>query len=298
MTPEERNDVQAVDELKVAQGLAKTLLVRTLAQAVGLDFSRIQFTPDMMPSDILGTELIQEDERGERHLRFVRGPVFAQLILADEINRTPPKTQAALLEAMQEQQVTAAGKTMNARPALRRSSRRRTPSSMEGTYPLPEAQLDRFMYVDYPSEIDEARIVEETTSAYEADLERVLSAEDILRLQGLVRRVPVAEDIVKYAVGLVRATRPRSDSAPSFVKEWVSWGAGPRASQFLVLGAKTRAILDGRYTPTTEDVRSVALATLRHRIVTNFNAEAEGITDVDIVDRLVREVSPAQAVAS
>ncbi len=338
MTPEERNDVQAVDELKVAHdrimseigkvvigqtdviedlligilanghcllvgvpGLAKTLLVSTLARVLDLDFRRVQFTPDLMPSDITGTDVLEtHSETGQRSFRFIKGPVFANIVLADEINRTPPKTQAALLQAMQEHEVTAGGTTYPL-PAPFFVLATQNPIEQEGTYPLPEAQLDRFMFnihVDYPSEVDEARIVEETTSAYEADLERVLSAEDILRLQGLVRRVPVAEDIVKYAVGLVRATRPRSDSAPSFVKEWVSWGAGPRASQFLVLGAKTRAILDGRYTPTTDDVRSVALATLRHRIVTNFNAEAEGITDVDIVDRLVREVSPAQAVAS
>jgi MoxR-like ATPase len=338
LTPEERNDVQAVDELKVVHdrilseigkvvigqtnviedlligilanghcllvgvpGLAKTLLVSTLARVLDLEFRRVQFTPDLMPSDITGTDVLEtHSESGQRSFRFIKGPVFANIVLADEINRTPPKTQAALLQAMQEHEVTAGGTTYPL-PAPFFVLATQNPIEQEGTYPLPEAQLDRFMFnihVDYPSAADEARIVEETTSAYQADLARVLSADDILRLHGLVRRVPVAEDVVRYAVGLVRASRPRSDSAPAFVKEWVSWGAGPRASQFLVLGAKTRAILDGRYTPTTDDVRSVAVATLRHRIVTNFNAEAEGITDVDIVNRLVREVAPVEAVAS
>ncbi|MCA9752359.1 MAG: MoxR family ATPase, partial [Gemmatimonadetes bacterium] len=210
---------------------------------------------------------------------------------------TPPKTQAALLQAMQEREVTAGGTTYDLpRPFFVLATQ--NPIEQEGTYPLPEAQLDRFMFnihVGYPSHDDEARIVEETTSAYRADLERVLSAEDILRLQGLVRRVPVAKDVVDYAVRLVRATRPKEEAAPAFIRQLVSWGAGPRASQFLVLGAKTRAVLDGRFTPNTEDVKSVALATLRHRIVTNFHAEAEGVTDVEIVDRLVREVAPAAA---
>ncbi|MBZ0268457.1 MoxR family ATPase [bacterium] len=282
-------------------GLAKTLLVSTVARVLDLDFSRIQFTPDLMPSDITGTDVLEtSSETGSRSFRFLKGPVFANIVLADEINRTPPKTQAALLQAMQEREITTGGTTYPL-PSPFFVLATQKPIEQEGTYPLPEAQLDRFMFnihVDYPSEADEARIVEETTSAYHADLDVVLTAEDILRLQGLVRRVPVSEDLVRYAVRLVRATRPRSDVAPQFVKDWISWGAGPRASQFLVLGAKTRAILDGRFTPTTEDVRSVALATLRHRLVTNFNAEAEGVTDVDIVDRLVREIAAAEATVS
>jgi len=331
LTPQERNDVAAVEELKDAHdrimaeigkvvigqeeviedlligilanghclligvpGLAKTLLVSTLARVLELDFSRIQFTPDLMPSDITGTDVLEtSSETGTRSFRFIRGPVFANIVLADEINRTPPKTQAALLQAMQEREITAGGTTYPL-PSPFFVLATQNPIEQEGTYPLPEAQLDRFMFnihVDYPSERDEARIVEETTSAYHADLAVVLTAADILRLQGLVRRVPVSEDLVRYAVRLVRATRPRSETAPQFVKDWLSWGAGPRASQFLVLGAKTRAILDGRFTPTTEDVRSVALATLRHRLVTNFNAEAEGVTDVDIVHRLVKEIA-------
>jgi len=338
LTPQERSDAQAVEELKDAHdrimrevgkvvigqteviedlligilanghclligvpGLAKTLLVSTVSRVLDLEFSRIQFTPDLMPSDITGTDVLEtSSETGSRSFRFIKGPVFANIVLADEINRTPPKTQAALLQAMQEREITTGGTTYPL-PSPFFVLATQNPIEQEGTYPLPEAQLDRFMFnihVDYPSEGDEARIVEDTTSAYSADLDVVLTAEDILRLQGLVRRVPVSEDLVRYAVRLVRATRPRSDVAPKFVKDWIAWGAGPRASQFLVLGAKTRAILDGRFTPTTEDVRSVALATLRHRLVTNFNAEAEGVTDVDIVDRLVQEIAAAEATVS
>jgi MoxR-like ATPase len=253
-----------------------------------------------MPSDITGTDVLETaSETGKRSFRFIPGPVFANIVLADEINRTPPKTQAALLQAMQEREVTAGGAT-HALPSPFFVLATQNPIEQEGTYPLPEAQLDRFMFniwIDYPSPAEEARIVEETTSAYEASLDKVLAAADILRLQKLVRRVPVAEDVVKYAVRLVRATRPREPDAPSFIKEWVAWGAGPRASQYLILGAKTRAVLDGRYTPNTDDVRAVARATLRHRIVTNFNAEAEGVADVDIVDRLVRELTPAEVAA-
>jgi MoxR-like ATPase len=281
-------------------GLAKTLLVSTVARVLDLRFSRIQFTPDLMPSDITGTDVLEtSSETGKRSFRFIHGPIFANIVLADEINRTPPKTQAALLQAMQEREVTAGGNTYPLAPPFFVLATQ-NPIEQEGTYPLPEAQLDRFMfniYVDYPSFEEEARIVEETTSAYEASLERVLDAEEIVRLQRLVRRVPVSRDVVGFAVRLVSATRPRSSEAPSFIKEWVSWGAGPRASQYLVLGAKTRAILHGRYTPVAEDVRSVARAVLRHRIVTNFNAEAEGVDPVDIVDRLVESVAPAEAAA-
>jgi MoxR-like ATPase len=281
-------------------GLAKTLLVSTVARVLELRFSRIQFTPDLMPSDITGTDVLEtSSETGKRAFRFIPGPIFANIVLADEINRTPPKTQAALLQAMQEREVTAGGNTYPLAPPFFVLATQ-NPIEQEGTYPLPEAQLDRFMfniYVDYPSFEEEARIVEETTSAYEANLEQVLNAEEIMRLQRLVRRVPVSRDVVGFAVRLVSATRPRSAEAPSFIKEWVSWGAGPRASQYLVLGAKTRAILHGRYTPVADDVRSVARAVLRHRIVTNFNAEAEGVDPVDIVDRLVESIAPAEAAA-
>ncbi len=282
-------------------GLAKTLLVSTLARVLDLDFSRIQFTPDLMPSDITGTDVLETEEgTGKRFFRFIQGPVFANIVLADEINRTPPKTQAALLQAMQEREVTAGGKTYPLAPPFFVLATQ-NPIDQEGTYPLPEAQLDRFMFnitVDYPSVDEECRIVEETTSAYAANLAKVMSGADISRLQGLVRRVPVAKDVVQYAVRLVRTSRPKAPDAPKFVKDWVSWGAGPRASQYLVLGAKTRAILDGRYTPTTDDVRSVARAVLRHRLVTNFNAEAEGIEPVQIVDRLVEAIAPAHAGAA
>lgn len=282
-------------------GLAKTLLVSTLARVLDLEFSRIQFTPDLMPSDITGTDVLETEEgTGKRFFRFIKGPVFANIVLADEINRTPPKTQAALLQAMQEREVTAGGKTYPLSPPFFVLATQ-NPIDQEGTYPLPEAQLDRFMFnisVDYPSIDDECRIVEETTSAYQANLAKILSGADILRLQGLVRRVPVAQDLVRYAVRLVRASRPKTDDAPKFVKDWVSWGAGPRASQYLVLGAKTRAVLDGRYTPQTDDVRAVARAVMRHRLVTNFNAEAEGIDAVQIVDRLVEHVATARAGAA
>jgi MoxR-like ATPase len=282
-------------------GLAKTLLVSTIARVLDLDFSRIQFTPDLMPSDITGTDVLEtHSETGRREFRFIPGPVFANIVLADEINRTPPKTQAALLQAMQEREVTAGGNTYPLDPPFFVLATQ-NPIEQEGTYPLPEAQLDRFMfniYVDYPSFEDEKRIVVDTTSAYEADLEVVLGAEEILRLQKLVRRVPVPDDVVDYAVRLVGATRPGGPSAPQFVKDWVSWGAGPRASQFLVLGAKTRAILHGEFVPRVEDVREVARAALRHRIVTNFNAEADGIDPVEIVDRLVVHMAPAAAATS
>ena len=273
-------------------GLAKTLLISSLARVLDLKFSRIQFTPDLMPSDITGTDVIEEyTATGKRVIRFIQGPVFANLVLADEINRTPPKTQAALLQAMQEKEVTAGGQTFKlALPFFVLATQ--NPIELEGTYPLPEAQLDRFMFnvlVDYPSESEEEKIVATTTSAYEAKLERVLGAADILELQRLIRRVPVADHVVRYAVRLARATRGR-EGAPDFVKQWVSWGAGPRASQFLVLGAKTRAVLQGRYAPGIEDVRAVAPAVLRHRIISNFTAEAEGIKPERIIDDLLKTV--------
>jgi MoxR-like ATPase len=277
-------------------GLAKTLLVSSLARVLDLKFNRIQFTPDLMPSDITGTDVLEESGTGRREIRFIPGPVFANIVLADEINRTPPKTQAALLQAMQEKQVTAGGQTFNlALPFFVLATQ--NPIELEGTYPLPEAQLDRFMFnvlVDYPSQEEEERIVATTTSAYEAKLERVLGAEDILALQKLIRRVPVADHVVRYAVRLARATR--SDGAraaaggPELVSKWVSWGAGPRASQYLVLGAKTRAVLLGRYAPGIEDVKAVAPSVLRHRIVTNFTAEAEGIKPERIIEELLKSV--------
>ena len=273
-------------------GLAKTLLISSLARVLDLKFSRIQFTPDLMPTDITGTDVIEEDQAtGKRSFRFIQGPVFANIVLADEINRTPPKTQAALLQAMQEKEVTAGGQTFKlALPFFVLATQ--NPIELEGTYPLPEAQLDRFMFnvlVDYPAQEEEERIVATTTSSYEAKLERVLGAEDILTLQKLIRRVPVADHVVRYAVRLARATRGR-DAAPEFVKQWVSWGAGPRASQFLVLGAKTRAVLLGRYAPGIEDVRAVAPSVFRHRIVTNFTAEAEGVKPERIIEDLLKSV--------
>ena len=274
-------------------GLAKTLLVSTIARILDLGFSRIQFTPDLMPADITGTDIIEEDRStGKREFRFVKGPVFANIVLADEINRTPPKTQAALLQAMQERQVTAGGNTYQLDlPFFVLATQ--NPIELEGTYPLPEAQLDRFMFnifVDYPESGEEIEIVETTTSAYSPQLERVLNAKDIIALQQLVRRVPVPRHVVEYAVRLARSTRPGEEQAPQFIKDWVNWGAGPRASQYLILGAKTRAILHGRYAPECEDVRAVARPVLRHRIITNFNAEADGITTIDIITRLLAEI--------
>jgi MoxR-like ATPase len=274
-------------------GLAKTMLVNTLARVLDLSFNRVQFTPDLMPSDITGTEIIEEDATTRRRgFRFVEGPVFANVVLADEINRTPPKTQAALLQAMQEYHVTVAGRTYPL-PSPFFVLATQNPIELEGTYPLPEAQLDRFMFsvfVDYPSPDEEMDIVKSTTSAYVPDLARVLAASEIAELQALVRRVPVADEVIAYAVRLAGATRPTGDASPQFIRDWVSWGAGPRASQYLILGAKTRAMLEGRYTPSVDDVRSVARPVLRHRIVTNFAAEAENVKPDTIVRRLLEEL--------
>jgi MoxR-like ATPase len=271
-------------------GLAKTLLIKTLSEALELKFSRIQFTPDLMPSDITGTEIIEENvSTGQKSFKFVQGPVFANIILADEINRTPPKTQAALLESMQEHHVTAAGQTYRLQEPFFVLATQ-NPIEQEGTYPLPEAQLDRFMFnlwLDYPSFEEEVKIVKTTTSPYEPDRKRVLSAAEIIEFQDLVRRVPVAENVIEFAVTLVNRTRPKSDGAPAFVNNWIRWGAGPRASQYLILGAKTRAILNGRHTPDIEDVKTLAAPVLRHRIVTSFNAEAEGVSTIDIIEKLV-----------
>ncbi|CUT04081.1 AAA family ATPase [Candidatus Chrysopegis kryptomonas] len=272
-------------------GLAKTLLIKTLAQVLDLKFSRIQFTPDLMPSDITGTEVIEENiSTGEKFFKFVKGPIFANIILADEINRTPPKTQSALLEAMQEYRVTAGGQTYELeQPFFVLATQ--NPIEMEGTYPLPEAQLDRFMFniwIDYPNFDEEVEIVRKTTSMYQPDVSKVLKREEILELQDLVRKVPVADNVIEYAVKLVTMTRPNLNGSPDFIKRWISWGAGPRASQYLILGAKARAVLDGRYTPTIDDVRAVALPVLRHRLVTNFNAEADGVSTVDIIEKLLK----------
>jgi MoxR-like ATPase len=270
-------------------GLAKTLLVRTIADTLNLAFSRIQFTPDLMPSDITGTEVIEENiSTGEKMFRFVRGPIFANIVLADEINRTPPKTQAALLEAMQEHRVTAAGTTYQLdEPFFVLATQ--NPIEQEGTYPLPEAQLDRFMFLlelDYPSFEEEVRIVQSTTLDTMPTVSKVLDAEDIVRFQRFVRRVPVAENVIAYAVRLTQATRPQTTSF-DIVRRYVSYGAGPRASQYLILGAKTRAALDGRFTPEIADVQAIAASVLRHRIVLNFQAEAENVTANTLVNELL-----------
>jgi len=271
-------------------GLAKTLLVRTLADALNLKFSRIQFTPDLMPSDITGTEIIEENvTTGDRSFRFVKGPLFGNIILADEINRTPPKTQSALLEAMQEYRVTAAGQTFQLeQPFFVLATQ--NPIEQEGTYPLPEAQLDRFMFnlwLDYPSFDEEVKIVQSTTGDYTPSIKKAVEGSDILYFQELVRRVPVSDSVIKFAVELANRTRPKNSSAPDFVKQFVSYGAGPRASQYLILSAKANAALDNRLSPDIDDVKKTALPVLRHRILTNFNAEAENTTTPEIVQRLL-----------
>jgi MoxR-like ATPase len=276
-------------------GLAKTLMISTFARLLDLTFKRIQFTPDLMPSDITGTDVLEEDRTtGRRIFRFIHGPVFANMILADEINRTPPKTQASLLEAMQERMVTV-GEQNYPLPDPFFVLATQNPIEQEGTYPLPEAQLDRFMFdvkVDYPSAEEETAIIKQVTGTYEADLETVLTGADILRLQSIVRRVPVADHVVVYARDLARASRPTNADSLGFIKELVHWGAGPRAGIYLILAAKARAILHGRYHATTEDVRAVAPPVLRHRILTTFNAEAAGITADQVVERLLAEVKP------
>ena len=274
-------------------GLAKTLMISSLAKVFDLTFSRIQFTPDLMPSDIVGTEVIDEDpQTGRRNFRFVRGPVFANIILADEINRTPPKTQSALLEAMQEHAVTVQGNTMQlTEPFFVLATQ--NPIEQEGTYPLPEAQLDRFMFnlwIDYPARDEEEEIVKRTTGIQDAVPDKILDAEEIILLQNLVRKVPVADDVVSYAVELVRSTRPDEQSSPDYIKEWIKWGAGPRASQYLILGAKAKAALSGRLVPSKDDVRSVAMLVLRHRLITTFAVEAEGVSAPDIVNRLTGDL--------
>ena len=279
-------------------GLAKTLLIRTLADTMSLKFSRIQFTPDLMPSDITGTEVLQEDKTtGRREFRFLPGPIFANIILADEINRTPPKTQAALLEAMQEIQVTAGGRRHQLEAPFFVLATQ-NPIEQEGTYPLPEAQQDRFMFnikVEYPAEEEELMIMKMTTATYKGAVEHVLDGAMIMRLQELVRKVPISEHVIKYAMQFSRLTRLNNPQAPDFIKQYLAWGAGPRASQFLILGAKARAVLQGRYYASGEDVRAVAHPVLRHRIIPNFSAEAEGITSDVIIDKLIDLIPRAEA---
>ena len=274
-------------------GLGKTLLVHTVARALHLQFARVQFTPDLMPSDITGTDILDTDpETGRRCYRFERGPVFTNVLLSDEINRAPPKTQSALLQAMQERQVSAGGRTWTL-PVPFFVLATQNPIEQEGTYPLPEAQLDRFLlsvHVGYPSHADEKRIVEETTSAYEPQVEATLTEQEIVALQHAVRGVPVADHVLDYAVRLARASRPEEPDAPEFVRRWVAWGAGPRASQTLILTAKARALLYGRPVPSIEDVREMALPALRHRVITSFAAEADDITSDQVVESLLEAI--------
>ena len=279
-------------------GLAKTLLIRSIAKILDLRFKRIQFTPDLMPSDIIGTDMIEEDRTtGRRTLQFVKGPVFANILLADEINRTPPKTQAALLEGMQEHRVTAGGNTYELEEPFFVLATQ-NPIELEGTYPLPEAQLDRFMLnivVDYLKEEEEVKVVTSTTSDYTPELNQVITGKEVIEFQRIVRKVPVAEQVAQYAVRLVAASRPGGRTAPEFVKNWVSWGAGLRASQYLILGAKARAIMAGRYNVSLSDIKALALPVLRHRVLTNFYAESEKVNSDDIVRRLLETVPEPQS---
>ena len=280
-----------------APGLAKTLLIRTIAQILDLDFKRVQFTPDLMPSDITGTEIIDEDRTGHRELRFIQGPIFTNILLADEINRTPPKTQAALLEAMEERQVTVAGEMRPlAKPFYVLATQ--NPIELEGTYPLPEAQLDRFMFnvrIDYLGEDEELQVATQTTSGIESTVEQCFSGEDMLAFTRLVKMVPIAEPVARYAVLLAQASRPSAKTAPEFIKNWVSWGAGTRASQNLILGAKARALLHGGYHVSISDIKAVAPPVLRHRILTNFRAEADHVTVEDIIEKLLETVQEVKS---
>jgi MoxR-like ATPase len=281
-----------------APGLAKTLLVKSLAQIFHLQFQRIQFTPDLMPADITGTEILQDSGDGRRMI-FVKGPIFGNMILADEINRTPPKTQAALLEAMQEHQVTAAG-TRHPLPEPFFVLATQNPIEMEGTYPLPEAQLDRFMFnvvIDYLPENDEVAVVTQTTSKGSAPIEPLFHGEDVLRFHDIVRKVPIAEDVARYAVRLAATSRPHRAGSPDFINDWVSWGAGLRAAQYLVLGAKVRALFHSRSHVTPEDIQALAHPVMRHRVLINYRAEAEGITVEKVIDRLLQSVPGAAAAA-
>ncbi|NBR87463.1 MAG: MoxR family ATPase [Proteobacteria bacterium] len=277
-----------------APGLAKTLLVKSIAQIFHLKFSRVQFTPDLMPADITGTEILQSDADG-RQMRFVKGPIFANMVLADEINRTPPKTQAALLEAMQEHQVTAAG-YRHALPEPFFVLATQNPIEMEGTYPLPEAQLDRFMFnvvIDYLPENDEVAVIQQTTANIRPVIEQLFYGADVLRFHEVVRKVPIAEEVVRYAVRLAAASRPKQKGSPDFINDWVSWGAGTRAAQFLVLGGKTRALLAGRAHVTREDIEALAAPVLRHRILINYRAEADGVTVDKVIAKLIEHVRAA-----
>lgn len=277
--------------LEGVPGLAKTMLVSTLSEATNMKFSRIQFTPDLMPSDITGTEILAEGGDGKRSFQFLKGPVFANIILADEINRTPPKTQSSLLQAMQEYQVTAGNNTYDLeKPFLVMATQ--NPIEQEGTYPLPEAQLDRFMFnilIDYPSQEEEIQIVKQTTVNQSKQVKSVIDAEEIVKYQEFIREIPVSDHVMQYAVKLVRSTRPDNPACPEYTKKWVSWGAGPRASQYLVIAAKTRAALSGKPTPSLEDIKEVAHIVLRHRILVSFAAEAEGVDSNKIISRLVSE---------
>ena len=275
-------------------GLAKTLIIKTFSEVLDMSFKRIQFTPDLMPSDITGTELIDLDqETGQRTFRFFKGPVFANIVLADEVNRTPPKTQAALLEAMQEHKVTSGGKTYNLdEPFFVLATQ--NPIEQEGTYPLPEAQLDRFMFnlkIDYPTNDEEIAIVRQTTKPVSDSLSPIMTKSEINSYQDLVRKVPVADNVVEYAVKLVSATRPNSENTPNFINESISWGAGPRASQFLILGSKAKAVLEGRPTPNIDDINSLAIPILRHRVLTNFNAETQGLKVEDLISQLLEKLN-------
>jgi MoxR-like ATPase len=281
-------------------GLAKTLMISTLARILSLSFKRIQFTPDLMPSDITGTEVIQEDRStGQRVFRFIQGPVFANVILADEINRTPPKTQSALLEAMQEYHVTVGGRRHDLdQPFFVLATQ--NPIEQEGTYPLPEAQLDRFMFmvkVDYPAMDEEREILRRTTETRHVEIQPILGKEEIQKLQEIVRRVPIADQVLDYALRLTRNTRLTTGEAPGWIKEWLAWGAGPRASQYLVLGAKAHAVLQGRMHVAADDIKAVARPVLRHRLITSFSAEAEGITTDTVVERLLQEIDPNRSAA-
>ena len=276
-------------------GLAKTLLISTLAGIMELDFNRIQFTPDLMPSDITGTDVLEEEAGSkQRKFRFIKGPIFTNILLADEINRTPPKSQAALLQAMQEYKVTAGGGTHYLDlPFFVLATQ--NPIEQEGTYPLPEAQLDRFMFnidINYPTLDQEVEMVASTTTSYEPDLRKVINAEKILAMQKLVRKVPASTHVIGYAVKLVRASRPKEAEALAFVKEWTEWGAGPRASQYLILASKARAVMDGRYVASVEDIKAVLPSIMKHRIITNFKAQAEGISSLDVIERLLQGVKP------
>lgn len=274
-------------------GLAKTLIVKTLAEVFDLNFSRIQFTPDLMPSDITGTEILESALNGGKAFKFIKGPIFTNLLLADEINRTPPKTQSALLEAMQEHRVTAAGNTYTLEEPFFVLATQ-NPIEQEGTYPLPEAQLDRFMFnlwLDYPSIDEEVEVINKTTSLYEPVLEKIFSKQEIIKYQNLVRKVPVSDEVIRYVVNVVTKSRPIHPTAPKFIKDYLSWGAGPRASQYLIIGAKALCILEGRFSPTIDDIKRISISVLRHRLILNFNAEADNVSVLDLINKLFEDNS-------